>query len=88
MKKDPDHIAGLVSEVIPDKSCLIFCSTKKNCESLTNLLRSLLPKRFTEHKLAERETLIKAIENDMGMTLLLRSLYYNGIHGYIRIHFR
>lgn len=62
-------MAGLVSEVIPDKSCLIFCSTKKNCESLVNLLCSMLPRRFTEHKLAERETLIKAIENDMGSTI-------------------
>ncbi|XP_031628246.1 helicase POLQ-like [Contarinia nasturtii] len=69
LKKDPDHVAGLVSEVIPTKSCLIFCSTKKNCESLTKLLCTMLPKKFTEHKIAERENLIKAIENDMGSVI-------------------
>lgn len=42
--RDPDHLAGLVSEVIPDNSCLIFCSTKKNCESVSMLLANLLSK--------------------------------------------
>lgn len=69
MKKDPDHLAGLVSEVIPDKSCLIFCSTKKNCESVVKLLCTTLPKKFTNHKQVERENLIKAIENDMGSAI-------------------
>lgn len=62
-------MAGLVSEVIPDKSCLIFCSTKKNCESLVKLLCNMLPKKFTDHKQAERENLIRAIENDMGSAI-------------------
>lgn len=66
MKKDPDHLAGLVTEVIPDKSCLIFCSTKKNCENLVKLLCSTLPKKFTNHKQGERADLVKAIESDVG----------------------
>lgn len=69
MNKDPDHLAGLVSEVIPDKSCLIFCPTKKNCESLVKLLCTTLPKKFTNHKQVERDNLIKAIENDMGSAI-------------------
>lgn len=69
LKKDPDHVAGLVSEVIPEKSCLIFCSTKKNCESLVRLLCNMLPKKFTHHKQAERDNLIKAIESDMGSAI-------------------
>lgn len=40
---DPDHIAGLVSEVIPEQSCLIFCPSKKNCENVAILLSKLLP---------------------------------------------
>lgn len=65
-KMDPDHITGLVSEVVPDKSCLIFCASKKNCENLATLLSKLLPKKYVDHKLNERDNLIKAIENDMG----------------------
>jgi len=33
-KNDPDGLIGLVREVIPNDSCLIFCSTKKNCENV------------------------------------------------------
>lgn len=81
MKKDPDHLAGLVSEVIPDKSCLLFCSTKKNCESVVKLLCSTLPKKSTIHKQVERENLIKAIESDMGSAIcpILKVSIMNGI---------
>lgn len=41
---DPDHIAGLVSEIIPDESCLIFCPSKRNCENLAILLSQILSK--------------------------------------------
>lgn len=63
---DPDHIAGLVSEVIPNESCLIFCPSKKICENLATLLCNVLPKKYTNHKITERQNLIKAIENDIG----------------------
>lgn len=65
-RADPDHIAGLVSEVIPEQSCLIFCPTKKNCEDLASLLCRLLPKKYIKHKETERQNLIQAIKNDMG----------------------
>lgn len=44
LKMDPDHITGLVSEIIPEKSCLIFCPSKKNCENLATLLSRILSK--------------------------------------------
>lgn len=66
---DPDHIGGLVSEVIPEKSCLIFCSSKKNCENLASLLCKILPSKYTNHRIVERSNLIKAIENDIGSTI-------------------
>lgn len=66
---DPDHIGGLVSEVIPEKSCLIFCSSKKNCENLATLLCKILPSKYTKHRIVERKNLIKAIENDIGSTI-------------------
>ncbi|WAR21952.1 HELQ-like protein [Mya arenaria] len=30
VKVDPDHLLGLVLEVVPQNSCLLFCPTKKN----------------------------------------------------------
>lgn len=69
-RADPDHIAGLVSEVIPNESCLIFCPTKKNCEDLASLLCRLLPQRSSlKHKESERKNLIEAIKNDIGDTI-------------------
>lgn len=65
-RADPDHIAGLVSEVIPNESCLIFCPSKKNCEGLASLLCRLLPQRYIKHKETERQNLIEAIKNDIG----------------------
>ena len=40
---DPDQLVSLVLEVIPS-SCLIFCSTKKNCENVAMMLARGLPK--------------------------------------------
>ena len=42
-RDDPDGLVTLIKEVIPEQSCLIFCSTKKNCENLASLLCSYLP---------------------------------------------
>ncbi|KAH9508929.1 hypothetical protein Btru_048318 [Bulinus truncatus] len=44
IQEDPDYLLGLVTEVIPEKSCLIFCSTKKNCENVALLLSKLMCK--------------------------------------------
>lgn len=42
-KIDPDCLGGLVMEVIPNDSCLIFCSSKKNCENVAYLLCRVIP---------------------------------------------
>lgn len=42
-RRDPDHLAGLVSEVIPEQSVLVFCPSKANCENVAKLLSQLLP---------------------------------------------
>ena len=42
--RDTDYLTGLLLEVIPRYSCLIFCATKKNCESVAQLVCSLMPK--------------------------------------------
>jgi POLQ-like helicase len=57
MKKiDPDGLIALVKEVFdvsPDglkESCLIFCSSKKNCENVAKLLSENLPSEFKSYK--------------------------------------
>lgn len=43
-KLDQDHIIALVTEVIPQQSCLIFCATKKNCENVAGMICKYLNK--------------------------------------------
>ena len=42
--RDPDQLLTLVLEVIPRHSCLVFCSTKKNCQSVALLLVKFMPR--------------------------------------------
>ncbi|XP_057323585.1 helicase POLQ-like isoform X3 [Microplitis mediator] len=41
-KLDPDKIGCLVMDVIPEHNCLIFCSSRKNCENVSLLLTQVL----------------------------------------------
>ncbi|XP_060082529.1 helicase POLQ-like [Ylistrum balloti] len=64
---DGDHLLGLVLEVIPQKSCLLFCPTKKNCENVAMMLCKLLVKHHHELSLVkktERKALLKELYND------------------------
>ncbi|KAL4231945.1 hypothetical protein ACF0H5_009521 [Mactra antiquata] len=66
-KVDPDHLLGLILEVIPEKSCLVFCPTKKNCENVALMLCKLMSKykrELTEVKRSERKQLLKELYND------------------------
>ncbi|XP_048703789.1 helicase POLQ-like isoform X3 [Caretta caretta] len=46
-KMDPDHLIALVTEVIPNYSCLVFCSTKKNCENVAEMICKYLNNGLT-----------------------------------------
>lgn len=39
---DPDKIGGLVMDIVPKDSCLIFCSNRKNCENIALLMTKVL----------------------------------------------
>lgn len=43
-KVDPDRLVALVTEVIPNYSCLVFCPSKKNCENVAEMLCKFLSK--------------------------------------------
>uniref|UniRef100_A0AAR2L263 Helicase C-terminal domain-containing protein n=1 Tax=Pygocentrus nattereri TaxID=42514 RepID=A0AAR2L263_PYGNA len=62
-KMDPDHIIALVTEVIPQQSCLIFCATKKNCENVAAMICRYLEKNFLVHKQKEKATLLAELKN-------------------------
>jgi POLQ-like helicase len=64
LKKDPDHLGVLLLEVSPKESSLVFCATKKNCESVAKLLCDLFPKEMKEHKKDEKNNLIESIKLD------------------------
>lgn len=61
-KNDPDGLSVLVSEVAPEHCCLVFCSTKKNCESVAKLISNNLPPALQEWKVPEKLKLRRALE--------------------------
>ena len=65
-KDDPDGLIKLVKEVIPDQSCLIFCSTKKNCENVAQLLSKYLIDEFKNHKREAKLKLFQELKEENG----------------------
>ncbi|KAG8224942.1 hypothetical protein J437_LFUL006442 [Ladona fulva] len=61
---DPDQLGGLVAEVVPANSCLVFCPTKKNCENVASLICQILPSMLLDHKKSEKKALYKALSNE------------------------
>jgi POLQ-like helicase len=78
---DPDYLVQLAREVIPNESCLIFCSTKKNCENVASLLSTHL---MTELKTVKRDLKLKLFneikeENNNNICPVLRKSIQCGI---------
>ncbi|XP_073397914.1 helicase POLQ-like isoform X2 [Dendrobates tinctorius] len=63
LRIDPDHIIALVTEVIPNLSCLVFCPTKRNCENVAEMICKYLNKAFLSHREAEKKALIDNLRN-------------------------
>lgn len=63
---DPDQLAGLVLEVVPGNSCLVFCPTKKNCENVAQLLCKMFPNELRELKSKERRLLYESLKLEGG----------------------
>ncbi|XP_074180157.1 helicase POLQ-like isoform X5 [Rhinolophus sinicus] len=62
-KMDPDRLVALVTEVIPNYSCLVFCPTKKNCENVAEMICKFLSKEYLKHREKEKQELIKNLKN-------------------------
>ncbi|XP_057669741.1 helicase POLQ-like isoform X1 [Diorhabda carinulata] len=66
LKLDPDFLGGLVMEVIPNGSCLVFCASKKNCENVANLLCKICKPDLKKHKKEEKQQLLHALKDESG----------------------
>uniref|UniRef100_A0A8C9KZG5 Helicase, POLQ like n=1 Tax=Panthera tigris altaica TaxID=74533 RepID=A0A8C9KZG5_PANTA len=62
-KMDPDRLVALVTEVIPNYSCLVFCPTKKNCENVAEMICKFLSKEYLKHREEEKHEVIKNLKN-------------------------
>ncbi|KAL3278268.1 hypothetical protein HHI36_013603 [Cryptolaemus montrouzieri] len=63
---DPDQLGGLVMEIIPKESCLIFCPSKKNCENVAKLLSKILFKTLKDYKTEEKKLLSQSLKVETG----------------------
>uniref|UniRef100_A0A1A9WCV6 Helicase POLQ-like n=1 Tax=Glossina brevipalpis TaxID=37001 RepID=A0A1A9WCV6_9MUSC len=79
LRSDPDHLAGLVTECCPKNNCLIFCSSRKNCENVAVLLSRILPKsKFLDYHKRDKDDLMDALNKVCGILspVLARTIPY------------
>ncbi|KJH41639.1 helicase protein [Dictyocaulus viviparus] len=63
-KVDPDGLCQLLVGVIPQRSVLIFCPTKKNCESVAAMISRIVPKSVRKYRLGEKRKILEAMKED------------------------
>ncbi|KAL2744268.1 helicase POLQ-like isoform X3 [Vespula maculifrons] len=76
---DPDKIGGLVMDIVPKDSCLIFCSNRKNCENIALLMTKVLFRSLEKHKKAEKEKLLNALIKEEGLCPILKQTIKFGV---------
>ncbi|XP_028966525.1 helicase POLQ-like [Galendromus occidentalis] len=65
-KCDPDHVTILVEELIPTSSVLVFCPTRKNCESVALNLSRFLKPELRDFRVENKIGLLKALSAEAG----------------------
>ncbi|CAD5231924.1 unnamed protein product [Bursaphelenchus xylophilus] len=80
-KVDPDGLVPLIAPVIPQKSILIFCPSKENCENLCQMLSRNVPKPVRDHRAVEKLEIIEQImeSNDGVICPVMKSGIKSGI---------
>lgn len=63
---DPDGVGGLVAEIVPLHSCLVFCATKRNCQAVSLLICRALNKSLMEHERDKKLSLYRALQEESG----------------------
>ncbi|KAK2579380.1 hypothetical protein KPH14_003244 [Odynerus spinipes] len=76
---DPDKIGGLVMDIVPKDSCLIFCSNRKNCENIALLMTKVLFTSLQKHKKEEKEKLLTALTTEEGLCPILQQTIKFGV---------
>ncbi|XP_066600630.1 helicase POLQ-like isoform X2 [Prorops nasuta] len=76
---DPDKIGGLVMDVVPQDACLIFCSSRANCENVALLLSKVLFRSLLNYKQKEKEVLKKALEGEAPICPILSKTIAFGV---------
>ncbi|XP_058128388.1 helicase POLQ-like [Anopheles ziemanni] len=76
---DVDHVIGLIMEVIPKGSCLVFCPTRNRCESLCAMLAANLPDSFAQHRAEEKAQIIKSLQDDGSVAPILPHSFRVGV---------
>ncbi|XP_022127039.2 helicase POLQ-like [Pieris rapae] len=71
-RMDPDLVGGLVSEVVPKDSCLVFCPTKRNCQSVATLLCNMQRSDMLSHRVQDRIALQSALRTEGASADLVR----------------
>ncbi|XP_043472655.1 helicase POLQ-like isoform X1 [Leptopilina heterotoma] len=76
---DPDCIGGLVNEIVPNDSCLIFCSNRKGCENVAKLLTKVLFRNLLEHNKEAKQYLESALGQEGRICPVLRKTIRFGV---------
>ncbi|VDO68195.1 unnamed protein product [Haemonchus placei] len=63
-KADPDGLCQLLIGVIPRRSVLIFCPTKKSCESVATMVARCVPEDVRKRKIDERKKVLESMKED------------------------
>ncbi|CAG9859361.1 unnamed protein product [Phyllotreta striolata] len=66
LKLDPDMLVGLVMEIVPQESCLVFCPSKKNCENVASLLSKLSKPDLKNHRRTEKQQILNNLKAEGG----------------------
>ncbi|VDM61861.1 unnamed protein product [Angiostrongylus costaricensis] len=63
-KADPDGLCQLLVGVVPHRSVLIFCPTKKNCENVASMIARCVPSDVRKWRLEEKKKVLEAMKED------------------------